>query len=137
MDVPAAGLCGLDPFSPELREPSQAQVHTTHVCGAGTHVCSISVQGDVNPCSFLGPSFNGGNIRDTPFPILWRQSQQFQRMRRPVEEGFRGGCRARAQTFAGSVDAADPWFEEHRQQGGAIHPGSNVELVSLPLLPSE
>jgi radical SAM protein with 4Fe4S-binding SPASM domain len=136
---PGADLCGLDPFGPELRDESRAEVHTTHVCGAGTHVCSISVQGDVNPCSFLGPGFNGGNVRDTPFPVLWRESQQFRRMRRPAEGGFRGGCRARALTYAGSADAPDPWFEEHRRApaGAALHPGSNVELVSLPVLSSD
>ncbi len=137
MDRPGADVCGLDPFSPELREESRAEVHTTHVCGAGTHVCSISVQGDVNPCSFLGPGFNGGNVRDTPFPVLWRESQQFRRMRRPAGGGFRGGCRARAQTYAGSADAPDPWYEEHRRSAAAPHPGSNVELVSLPVLPSD
>jgi radical SAM protein with 4Fe4S-binding SPASM domain len=146
MDSPSADLSGLDPFSPELRAESQAQVHTAHVCGAGTHVCSISVQGDVSPCSFLGPGFNGGNVRDTPFPILWRESQQFRRMRCTPEGGFRGGCRARSQTYAGSADAPDPWFEEYRRQpsggaAGAIHPGSNVEIVprllALPVLPSE
>jgi radical SAM protein with 4Fe4S-binding SPASM domain len=139
MDTPGADLCGLDPFSPELREESRGEVHTSHVCGAGTHVCSVSVQGDVNPCSFLGPGFNGGNVRDTPFPVLWRESQQFRRMRRPAPDGFRGGCRARAQTYAGSADAPDPWFEEHRRRPAAsLHPGSNVEIAgrrrALPLL---
>jgi radical SAM protein with 4Fe4S-binding SPASM domain len=138
-DAPGADLCGLDPFSPESRAPTQAHVHTSHTCGAGRHVCSISVQGDVNPCSFLGPAFNGGNIRETPFEVIWRRSQQFQRMRRPAEpDGFRGGCRARAQVFAGSVDAPDPWFEEHQQLTATLHPGANVEVavsrVPLPLV---
>jgi radical SAM protein with 4Fe4S-binding SPASM domain len=134
MDVPGADLRGLDPFSPGTRAATQPQIHTSHTCGAGNHVCSISVQGDVNPCSFLGAAFNGGNIRETPFPILWRTSQQFRRMRtQPKEGGFRGGCRARAQTFAGSVDAADPWFEEHLQASdlATLHPGANVETCRL------
>ncbi len=136
MGSPGADVCGLDPFGPELREPSRAQVHTTHVCGAGTHVCSISVQGDVNPCSFLGPGFNGGNVRETPFPALWRESQQFRRMRRPAEGGFRGGCRARAQAYAGSADAPDPWFEEHgRRPADSVHPGDNVEIAAGRALP--
>jgi radical SAM protein with 4Fe4S-binding SPASM domain len=141
MDTPGADLRGLDPFSPELREPTQPAIHTSHTCGAGQHVCSISVQGDVNPCSFLGPAFNAGNIRLTPIAAIWHETQQFQRMRRPTAEGFRGGCRARAQTFAGSVDAPDPWFEEFQQQKGAgLPPGANVAIerrtLSLPLLPS-
>jgi radical SAM protein with 4Fe4S-binding SPASM domain len=134
MDVPGQDLRGLDPFGPESRAASQPQIHTSHTCGAGRHVCSISVQGDVNPCSFLGPAFNGGNIRAAPFADIWRRSQQFERMRRDVPGGFAGGCRARSLTSAGSVDAPDPWFEEYR--GGApLHPGANVERLALPLLP--
>jgi MoaA/NifB/PqqE/SkfB family radical SAM enzyme len=63
MDTPGADLSGLDPFSPETRAATQPRIHTSPTCGAGRHVCSISVQGDVNPCSFLGPAFNSGNIR--------------------------------------------------------------------------
>src|SRR5262249_33235262 len=47
-------LRGLDAFSPATRAEGGAQVHTSATCGAGQHVCSISVQGDVSPCSFLG-----------------------------------------------------------------------------------
>jgi radical SAM protein with 4Fe4S-binding SPASM domain len=140
MDSPGADLRGLDAFGPESRAATQAAVHTSPTCGAGQHVCSVSVQGDVNPCSFLGPQFNGGNIRQTPFEILWRTSQSFRRMR-ASEGGFAGGCRARSLRLAGSADAPDPWFEEHRRGAGA-HPGANVEVaprfrpVPLPLLPS-
>jgi radical SAM protein with 4Fe4S-binding SPASM domain len=142
MDCPSADLRALDPFGPETRAPTRPEVHTSHTCGAGQHVCSVSVQGDVNPCSFLGPGFNTGNVRETPFPVIWRTGQHMRRMRRPaVEGGFEGGCRARALTYAGSVDAPDPWYEEHRggpAAGCGLHPGANVELsrpLSLPLLP--
>lgn len=144
MDSPGAELRGLDPFSPETRAPAQPQVHTSHTCGAGQHVCSISVQGDVNPCSFLGPALNGGSLRERRFEEIWRDSPQFRRLRRPLGEGeFAGGCRARAQTFAGSLDAPDPWFEQFRQADGDLsHPGANVEITrtaapySLPVLPA-
>jgi MoaA/NifB/PqqE/SkfB family radical SAM enzyme len=142
MDSPGADLRGLDPFSPASRVPTQPQVHTSPTCGAGNHVCSISVQGDVNPCSFLGPAFNAGNVRDTPFAVIWRTARQLERMRRQAGD-FEGGCRARAQAFAGSVEAADPWFEEYRRHaqagGAAVHPGANLETVAravpLPVLP--
>src|SRR5262249_34722139 len=97
---PGADLRGLDPFGPDSRAATQPRIHTSHTCGAGQHVCSVSVQGDVNPCSFLGPAFNAGNIRDTPFAVLWRTSQQFRRMRQPSAEGLEGGCRPRAPAFA-------------------------------------
>ncbi len=132
MDCPTADLRGLDAFGPETRAAAQPLIHTSHACGAGNHVCSISVQGDVNPCSFLGPAFNGGNVREAPFETIWRTSQQFRRMRGASD--FRGGCRARAQVFAGSVDAPDPWFEEHRRRGqeALLHPGATVELAARP-----
>ncbi|HEY7153816.1 MAG TPA: radical SAM protein [Gemmataceae bacterium] len=141
MDAPRADVRELDPFGPESRAATQPVIHTSRTCGAGQHVCSISVQGDVNPCSFLGPAFNSGNIRHTPFPILWRTGQQFQRLRRPTPDGFEGGCRARAQVFAGSVDAADPWLTEFQRSAGALpHPAANVEVayqpLSLPLVSS-
>jgi radical SAM protein with 4Fe4S-binding SPASM domain len=145
MDSPGADLHGLDPFSPQTRSATEAQIHTSHTCGAGQHVCSISVQGDVNPCSFLGPAFNSGNIRELPFPVIWRTGQQLRRLRQEsAPGGFEGGCRARAQTFAGSAEAADPWFEEYQQRksdDAALHPGASVEVVrrplrSLPVLPA-
>ncbi len=138
-DGAGTDLRGLDPFSPASRAATQPEVHTSHGCGAGRHVCSVSVQGDVNPCSFLGREFETGNVRETPFEVIWRTGQQMRRMREESGE-FRGGCRARAKVLAGSVDAADPWMDEHLRAGGAPHPGANVAvsrcLLSLPLLPA-
>jgi radical SAM protein with 4Fe4S-binding SPASM domain len=132
-------LRGLDPFSPTTRADSQAQIHTSHTCGAGQHVCSISVQGEVSPCSFLGPAFQTGNIRHTPFPVIWRTGQAMRRMRQP--SAFQGGCRARSLAFVGSAEAPDPWMDEFLQSssadpGGATwHPGANVEATGrrMPL----
>src|SRR5262249_51180998 len=80
LDSFGADALEFEPFSPATRAATQPRLHTSHTCGAGQHVCSISVQGDVNPCSFLGPAFNSGNIRETPFPVLWRTSQTLRRM---------------------------------------------------------
>jgi MoaA/NifB/PqqE/SkfB family radical SAM enzyme len=137
MDAHGEDLRGLDVFSPTTREPGQAHVHTSETCGAGQHVCSISVQGDVSPCSFLGPAFHTGNIRETPFADIWRTGHAMRRMRQP--SAFAGGCRARSLAFAGSVDAPDPWMEEFLHGGCALPPGANVETagqrsVSLPLV---
>jgi len=142
MEIAQTDLHGLDPFGPESRALAGAEIHTSHTCSAGTHVCSISVQGDVNPCSFLGPGFNAGNIRVLPFSEIWRNSQHMQRMRQcdsptDTEHRFHGGCRARSQTFAGSFDAPDPWFTEFERQSSdgsgntVLHPGSNLELIQL------
>jgi radical SAM protein with 4Fe4S-binding SPASM domain len=141
MEVQGEELRGLDPFSSTTRAADRAEVHTSHTCGAGQHVCSISVQGEVSPCSFLGPAFQTGNIRQTPFPVIWRTGQAMRRMRQP--SAFQGGCRARALAFAGSAEAPDPWMDEFLQTSSidtckpSGHPGANVEArgrrVPLPL----
>jgi MoaA/NifB/PqqE/SkfB family radical SAM enzyme len=132
MASPGADLRSLDAFGPESRSATQPRIHTSHTCGAGQHVCSISVQGDINPCSFLGPAFNAGNIRETPFAVLWNNSQPFRRLRGPSPGGFEGGCRARAQVFAGSADAPDPWFEEYQRSRSMLPPGANLEAQLQP-----
>ena len=43
------------------------------------------------------------------------------------EEQFAGGCRARAQTLAGSAQAADPWHQEFLE-GGGFAPALNWEV---------
>lgn len=108
----------LDSFSPQARAESQAVTSKNWGCGAGNHVCSISVGGDVNPCSFLGPNHVAANLRDRSLADIWHHSQGFQDMRAasqpgvPEEETFSGGCRARALVFNGSADAPDPWVTE-------------------------
>jgi radical SAM protein with 4Fe4S-binding SPASM domain len=124
----------VEPFGPEQRRPTEATVHTAPTCGAGQHVCSISVQGDVSPCSFLGPGFVTGNVRERPFREIWNEGEAMRLMRQ--KDDFTGGCRARSQALAGSAHAADPWMVEYI--GGApLHPGANVEIsraVPLPLV---
>jgi radical SAM protein with 4Fe4S-binding SPASM domain len=103
----------------------QSVIHENYGCGAGNLVCSVSVSGDVNPCSFLGPRFNAGNLRERSIAEIWHDSQGFRSIRtlRGPEgqtagaadrlAGFTGGCRARAQFFNGSINAPDPWCMEH------------------------
>jgi radical SAM protein with 4Fe4S-binding SPASM domain len=141
LEIHGEELRGLDPFGPATRAARAAQVHTSHTCGAGQHVCSISVQGEVSPCSFLGPAFHTGNIRQSPFPEIWRTGQAMRRLRQP--SAFQGGCRARSLAFAGSAEAPDPWMDEFLRVSSTDtnaphwHPGANVEAtgrrVPLPL----
>ena len=126
MESPRADLRALDAFGPAQRAGQQPEIHRSHDCGAGVHVCSISVQGDLNPCSFLGPSFAAGNIRRTPFPELWRTSEKLRAMR--DERAHPGGCRARAQALGGSANAEDPWFAEFRARRER-HPSDNLEMT--------
>ena len=125
-------LGGIDPFSPQHRQPGLARVHTNAGCGAGNTVCSISAHGDVNPCSFLGAQHDAGNIRQRPFPDIWHDSAGFTAIRSlPGEEAgcFSGGCRARSQALAGSINAPDPWQEAWAAQQERIAPSLNLEVV--------
>lgn len=104
----------IDPFSPSAREEVRGVVTAGASCGAATTVASISVQGDVSPCSFLGSSFEAGNIRERTFEEIWRAGHAFRRLRTPAPgDRFGGGCRARAQFYGGSAFAEDPWQAQH------------------------
>lgn len=134
MDCPSGDVRIIDPFGPDQRREEEAQVHTSATCGAGQHVCSISVQGDVSPCSFLGRAWLTGNVRERRFRDIWNDGEAMRRLRRP--DDFTGGCRARSQALAGSAHAPDPWMVEH-ERGLGLHPAANVETgrsVALPLV---
>lgn len=120
-------LHAMDPFSPQSRQETLSRVYSGPGCGAANLVCSISVGGQVNPCSFLGPESEAGNLRDSSFEEIWHRSQIFEAMRGTPDEEFSGGCRARARYFNGSIHAADPWQTEHRTSQ-AVHPCENLEV---------
>jgi MoaA/NifB/PqqE/SkfB family radical SAM enzyme len=102
--------CGLNPFSPAIREPAGALIYWNHGCGAGNLVCSISHSGHLSPCSFLGTDFQVGNIRERSLSELWREAALERFRKGPAKRA--PGCRARALWLNGSVDAADPWLDE-------------------------
>lgn len=129
-DGRATSARAIDPFSPKSRAESRAVVHDNSGCGAGNTVCSISVGGDVNPCSFLGAAHVGGNLRRAPFDQIWHESERFRAirglpgdgaapaLRAPAAPGagtttFGGGCRARSLVMAGDINAPDPWLSAH------------------------
>jgi radical SAM protein with 4Fe4S-binding SPASM domain len=123
-------LFATDPFSPSAREDVRGIVVPGPSCGAATTVASISVQGDVSPCSFLGAAFEAGNIRTRSFEEIWRAGHAFRRLRTPqAGDAFGGGCRARAQFYGGSAHAEDPWQ--------AQHDGKAAPIRRLPLLGAE
>jgi len=122
----------VDPFSPQARQASQAKVFANLGCGAGNTVASVSVKGDVNPCSFLGSLFEAGNVRTRPFAEIWKQSAGFVRMRslsrERVNGKFEGGCRARSLAAHGDIDAPDPWYREWSDRADSPEPGFNREV---------
>jgi radical SAM protein with 4Fe4S-binding SPASM domain len=86
-------------------------------CLAGTSYCVVLPNGDVQPCPYL--PVKAGNVRRTPFDVLWRDSPLFDELRHaPLKGGCSrcgygevcGGCRARAYYYAdGDYLAEEPW----------------------------
>lgn len=85
-------------------------------CLGGVGFCFISHSGIVQPCGYL--DLVCGDVRQTPFPEIWRTSPQFLNLRNPKVyvgkcgvceyEKVCGGCRARAQTMRGDYLEAEP-----------------------------
>lgn len=86
-------------------------------CLAGSGVCFISHSGVVQPCGYLPTP--AGNVLQTPFPEIWKNSPLFQQLRDPDLLGGKcgeceyrvacGGCRARAYYEHGHVLAEEPY----------------------------
>lgn len=88
----------------------------TKGCLAGQAVCFVSHTGEVFPCGYLPVS--SGNVKDTPFPDIWRNSRVFAELR--DDSNITGkcgcceykkvcmGCRARAFADTGSYLATEP-----------------------------
>jgi radical SAM protein with 4Fe4S-binding SPASM domain len=100
-------------FSPQSRRATSSKLTDHFGCGAGTTTASVSVDGVVSPCSFLGVEFATQSIRERSFQAIWRDAARFVELRdfaqNAAENPFSGGCRARAKHFNGSAFAADPW----------------------------
>ena len=85
-------------------------------CLGGTGFCFISHTGQVQPCGYL--ELNCGNVRETPFPEIWRNSLYFRQFRdQSCYEGkcgvcefhkVCGGCRARAYSMSGNHLGEEP-----------------------------
>ncbi len=88
----------------------------TRGCLGGTGFCFISHSGQVQPCGYL--ELDCGNVRQTPFPQIWREATVFKQFRNQAEyqgkcgscEYHRvcGGCRARAYSMSGDHLAPEP-----------------------------
>lgn len=85
-------------------------------CLGGVGFCFISHTGQVQPCGYL--ELDCGQVKKTPFPEIWRTSQQFLNLRDPKTyngkcgvceyEKVCGGCRARAATMRGGYLDEEP-----------------------------
>jgi radical SAM protein with 4Fe4S-binding SPASM domain len=138
-DEPGRGGLDATSFGPALRARTQAVTYRGPGCGAANLVASISAAGDVSPCSFLGATFESGNVRERPFAEIWRAGHAFRRLREAAPgDAFRGGCRARAQAAHGSAFARDPWHDEWLAAGDPAAPrpltNLHVQRTHLPVL---
>lgn len=89
----------------------------TKGCLAGSAVCFVSYKGDVYPCGYF--PVTAGNVLETPFSQIWRDSELFQSLRQPALlkgkcgdcEYARvcGGCRARAYAETGDYLDEEPY----------------------------
>ena len=88
----------------------------TKGCLAGTGFAFISAAGDVQPCGYFDLKL--GNVRETPFSRIWRESPVLDDLRHPERlkgkcgvceyKGVCGGCRARAFAKTGDYLAEEP-----------------------------
>lgn len=90
-------------------------------CGVGIDTCCIKSDGTVTPCPALyGGIYDFGNVQK--LDEIWEQSEILKLLRRKEYltkedcgtckslESCLGGCRAKALTFGGSLNARDPWM---------------------------
>ena len=99
----------------------------TRGCLGGTGLCFISHVGQVQPCGYL--ELDCGNVKQEPFPEIWKHSTYFQQFR--TQSAYQGkcgvceyhkvcgGCRARAQSISGDHMAPEPLctYEPRKTQG--------------------
>jgi heme b synthase len=95
-------------------------------CLGGVGFCFISHTGQVQPCGYL--ELDCGQVKEAPFPQIWRASRQFLNLRDPKTytgkcgsceyERVCGGCRARAATMRGDYLAEEPLCSHTPRKGG-------------------
>jgi heme b synthase len=88
----------------------------TKGCLGGQGFAFVSYKGEVQPCGYL--ELPAGNIRETPFPEIWENSELFKQLRQVDDYRGKchacqyrkvcGGCRARAYAMTGDVLGEDP-----------------------------
>ncbi len=94
-------------------------------CLAGTAYCIVSPRGQVQPCAYLNLPL--GNVRETPFDEIWKNSPVLKELRTLRYKGSCGsceyklrcgGCRARAAYYhGGDYMAEEPWCLYHGRYG--------------------
>lgn len=98
-------------------------------CLAGRSYCRIAPEGDVTPCPYM--PLSTGNVRERDFTDIWKNSDLFNSLRKPVLKGkckectfslLCGGCRARAYAVHKDYLGEDPWCDYIPRGGNVIKP---------------
>ena len=96
-------------------------------CSAGTKFGNVDPQGNVHPCQFW-QDYTIGNVKDTPFSVLWNSDDPLLVQLRKKEEHVEGkcatcsynrlcgGCRIRARAVSGNVWGEDPACYLHEEE---------------------
>lgn len=117
----AQGEVSIPLFRPSLvpHQQDSARILQDFGCVAGNLVCSVSAEGQVNPCALLGPGFDTGSLADHGLHALWTQGEAFLRLRElrgnadcwscKHYDYCGGGCRARALAGGRQLNDPDPW----------------------------
>ena len=106
---------------PQLLQRSEGPGHTVGLAprgvNAGNGFAFVSHTGEVFPSGFLPVS--AGNVRTTPLPQIYRDSELFRTLRNPDAllgrcgrcefRAICGGSRSRAYALTGNYLATDPW----------------------------
>ena len=108
-----------------IAREKQIDMRFTKGCIAGMSYCIVSPKGDVQPCAYF--DLRVGNVKDTPFDVIWRESEVFKAMRTEDYSGgcgvcghksICGGCRARAYyNYEGDYMAEDSWCILNKETG--------------------
>jgi AdoMet-dependent heme synthase len=96
---------------------------------------SVSSDGWVTPCAFLGHEFREGNVRQRPLDVIWKRHLAKGELfaindkcaQCPNFALTGGGCRARALYYSGDINAPDPYCCESYRTRLQIEKGLSAE----------
>lgn len=118
-------------FRPSLvpHQQDSARILEDFGCVAGNMVCSVSPDGQVNPCALLGAGFDTGSLAEHGLHALWSEGKPFRRLRELQGNSdcwsckhydyCGGGCRARALAAGRDLNAPDPWCHYEPLEAGS------------------
>jgi radical SAM protein with 4Fe4S-binding SPASM domain len=122
----------------------QARVVSKYIGGCGAHRCYCCIQpnGHVNPCVYM-PTRTLGDLRKNTLAEIWNQPLEAILSDREDRgdhcgvcdyRAFCGGCRARAESYTGDVQAGDPGciYNQHMWDEIMARRGRDLSVLHEP-----